>query len=193
MEPIRRFLLQPLQEAASSLPLPWRVALTLGPPLVLALLLGPRLLGLVLRLLSGMLESLGRGYAWVEYQVLRLVRRFGQQPWALVGVLDDGIEAAIVRGTRKTAAIARSPLLRRAIRLTLLGLTAIPLLCWYLAPKVEPGTQLQSKLAQGVAWTISFDSWVRTGTWPQPSQNASTKKPRHKAPSKAKPKREPSR
>lgn len=186
MEPIRRFLLEPLQGASSSVPLPWRVALTVGPVLLLALLLLPRLLGLTIEALSRAVEWLGSGYAWIEYRIVRSIRRYGHQPWSLVYVLDDGIEALIVQLVQRTRAIARSSLLRRAIRTTVVAVAAIPLLCWHLAPKVEPGSELRTTLRQGVVWTTSFDAWVRTGTWPQPRDKASAKKPSHKVKPKSK-------
>ena len=52
VEPIRRILLEPLQDLSSSVPIIWRVAIVLGPPLLLALLLVPRLVRLLLELLS---------------------------------------------------------------------------------------------------------------------------------------------
>jgi hypothetical protein len=181
VEPIRHFLLEPLQDLSSSVPMPWRVAIVLGPPLLLALLLVPRLLRLLLELLSVAIGGLGRGYAWVEYQLVRLLRRLGQQPWSLVGTLDDGVERVVLRTSRATRDTARSPLLRKVVRTTLFVLAALPLLCWYAAPKIEPGTGLRTSVAHGVIWTSSFDAWVRTGTWPDPH-----KKPRPKP--KAKPK-----
>jgi hypothetical protein len=187
VEPIRRFLLEPLQDLSSSAPMPWRVAIVLGPPLLLALLLVPRILRLLLELLSVALDGLGRGYAWIEYQTVRLIRRLGHQPWSLVGALDDGVEQLVLRSTKATRGTARSPLLRKAIRTTLLVLAAVPLLCWYVAPKIEPGSGLRTTLGQGVTWTSSFDAWVRTGTWPHPRH-----KPRAK-PAKHKPKPSPDR
>jgi hypothetical protein len=182
VEPIRRFVLEPLQDLSSSVPMPWRVAIVLGPPLLLALLLVPRLLRLLLELLSVALDGLGRGYAWVEYQVVRLVRRHGHQPWSLVSALGDGVEQVVLRSTRVIRETARSRLLRKAIRTTLLVLAAVPLLCWYVAPKIEPGSGLRTTLGQGVRWTSSFDAWVRTGTWPHPRHKARAK------PTKRKPK-----
>jgi hypothetical protein len=182
VEPIRRFVLEPLQDLSSSVPMPWRVAIVLGPPLLLALLLVPRLLRLLLELLSVALDGLGRGYAWVEYQLVRLVRRLGHQPWSLVSALGDGVEQVVLRSTRVIRETARSRLLRKAIRTTLLVLAAVPLLCWYVAPKIEPGSGLRTTLGQGVRWTSSFDAWVRTGTWPHPRHKARAK------PTKRKPK-----
>jgi hypothetical protein len=186
VEPIRRLLLEPLQGASSSVPLPWRVALTVGPVLLLALLLLPRLLRVTMEALSRVVEWLGGGYAWIEYQIVRPIRRFGHQPWWLVYVLDGGIEALIVRLVPRMRAIARSSLLRRAIRTTVVAAAAIPLLCWYLAPKVEPRSELRTTLRQGIVWTTSFDAWVRTGTWPQPRDKASAKKPSQKVKPKSK-------
>lgn len=176
MEPIRRFLLQPLQEALSSLPLPWRVALTLAPLLLLALVAVPRLFRLALELIARTLEWFVRGYGWAEYRLVRLFRRSDHQLWGVVGAIDDGMEALAVRGTKRIKALGHSKLLGRMLRYTVVGIAVLPLLCWYVAPKVEPGTELRSRLRQGVAWTASFDTWVRTGTWPQPREKAAAKR-----------------
>jgi hypothetical protein len=181
VEPIRRFLLQPLQEAASSLPLPWRVALTLGPLLLLALVVVPRLFRLVLELAARAVGSLVRGYGWAEYRLVRPIRRSGRQLWGVVGAVDDGMEALAVGGTRRIRKMGHSKLLGRAFRTTLLAVAVLPLICWYAAPKVDPGTELRGRLRQGVAWTASFDVWVRTGTWPQPREKVAAKKPAKKA------------
>jgi hypothetical protein len=176
VEPIRRSLFQPLQEALSSLSLPWRVALTLAPLLLLALVAVPRLFRLALELVARALEWLVRGYAWAEYRLVRLVRRSDHQLWGVVGALDDGMEALAVRGPKRIKALGHSKLLGRVLRSTVVCIAVLPLLCWYVTPKVEPGTELRSRLRQGVAWTASFDIWVRTGTWPQPREKVAAKK-----------------
>ena len=185
MEPIRRLVLEPLHDLASSVPMPWRVAIVLGPPLLLALLLLPRILKLALELLAVALYGLGRGYAWAEYQFVRMVRRRDHRPWSLVGALGDGVEQLVLRSTKTTKSAARSPVLRKAVRTTLLVLVAIPLLCWYAAPKVKPGSELRTTLGHGVTWTSSFDSWVRTGNWPQSRDNTRAKPPKRKPKPKA--------
>jgi hypothetical protein len=181
VEPIRRFLFQPLQEASSSLPLPWRVALTLGPLLLLALVVVPRLFRLALGLVARGLGALVRGYGWAEYRLVRLIRRSGRQLWGVVGAIDDGMEALAVGGTRRIRNVGHSKLLGRAFRATLLVIAVLPLVCWYAAPKVDPGTDLRHRLRQGVVWTASFDVWVRTGTWPPPREKVAAKKPAKKA------------
>jgi hypothetical protein len=181
VEPIRRFLLEPLHDLSASVPMPWRVAIVLGPPLLFALLLLPRLLRLLLELLSAAVEGLGHAYAWIEYQLVRQLRHLGHQPWPLVGSLDDGAERLIVGSAKAARTTARSPLLRKAVRTTVVVLAALPLLCWYTAPRIEPGTSLRTTVARGVIWTSSFDAWVRTGAWPHAGKKPSPKpKPKHK-------------
>jgi hypothetical protein len=175
-----RSLLLPIRETVAPAPLPWRVMLTLGPLILLALWLGPSLFHLAARVAVWVLERILLGLALLEYQAVRRLRQRRRRPPQLLHTLEGGMVRLIESG-RRVGAASSEHLVKRLVRLSLVVLAVIPILSWYLAPKTEPGTWTRSRLDRGIALTAAIDVWVVTGSWPdrqrQPPRSKAESKP----------------
>jgi hypothetical protein len=173
-----RSLFQPLWEVTATLPLPWRVA-TVAVPLALAgWWLLPRLVPWVLRALARVLEGATWLVALAEYGGVTAVRRLGRRPPAGLGVVDAALSWCVRVPNRFAEQARRSKPLRRAIRVALVLLLAVPLVSWYGRPYTEPRTALRGHLDRGVRLSTSVESWFRTGVW----TTASHRRPAAKKP-----------
>jgi hypothetical protein len=161
---LRNLLLQPLHSMLPPVSLPWRVAITLIPIVAVLFLLVPSLLTWTGRGVSSVVMLIVRCYAWIEYRIVSVARRSGRAPARLVEVVDDCAEALLRGVDRAAMAAASSGALRRIVRTALVAIVVVPVVSWQLAPSAQPGTVPAVASAKGVAWSTSFDTWIRTGS-----------------------------